>query len=340
MSESQGQVVRLVRRPVGRPVAEDFAYDTEPAGALADGQVLVRVTDLSMDPAMRGWMAEGKSYIPPVELGAVMRAAGAGVVLDSRHPGFSQGDWAVGMLGVRELSVADGSSLIRSDPALGLPPEVLVGGLGGTGLTAYFGLTDVGQAQQGETVLVSAAAGAVGSVVGQVAKILGCRAVGMAGGPDKCRYVVEELGFDACIDYKAEAERLAAAVRQACAEGVDVYFDNVGGASLEAALSNLARGGRIVLCGAISQYNADVSQWSGPRNYMNLLVKRGRMQGFVLFDYKERYAEGAVALGQWWMAGRLKFEHTIIEGLDRFVETLDRLWSGDKKGKLILRIPR
>ena len=319
-------------------MADDFTVDSEAVPALDEGQVLARVTDISMDPAMRGWMAATKSYIPAVEIGAVMRAAAVGVVHDSRHPAFAQGDLAVGLLGLREWAVVDGTSLIRSDPALGLPPEVLVGGLGGTGLTAYFGLLDVGAATKGDTVLVSAAAGAVGSVVGQVAKILGCRAVGLAGGPEKCRYVVEELGFDACIDYKGRGEDLAAAVREACPAKVDVYFDNVGGVMLEAALSNLARGGRVVLCGAISQYNAPKEAWAGPRNYMNLLVKRGRMQGFVLFDYEDRYAEGAVALGQWWMAGKLKFEHTIVHGLHNFVPALQRLWSGDKRGKLILRL--
>ncbi len=331
-------MVLLVRRPSGRPVREDFAWETRTVGAPGEGEVLVRVTHLSIDPAMRGWMTATRSYIPAVEIGAVMRAAGVGVVEESRHPGFAKGDLAVGLLGLQEWAVLPGKTLIRSSPSLAVPPEVLVGGLGGTGLTAYFGLTDVGQATKGETVLVSAAAGAVGSVVGQVAKILGCRAVGLAGGPDKCRYVTEELGFDACIDYKARGAELAKAVREACPDKVDVYFDNVGGDILEAALANLSRGGRIVLCGAISQYNADQDKWRGPRNYMSLLVKRGRMQGFVLFDYQDRYAEGAVALGQWWMEGRLRLDHTIVEGLHAFPEALDRLWSGDKRGKLILRI--
>ena len=334
----QGRAVRLVRRPQGRPVVDDFSWDVETVGPLEEGQVLVAVSDVSIDPAMRGWMTAAKSYIPAVELGQVMRAAGAGVVRESRHAGFSPGDLAVGLLGLRELAVVHGGSLIRSAPSLGVPSEVLVGGLGGTGLTAYFGLTDVGAVRSGETVLVSAAAGAVGSVVGQVAKILGCRAVGLAGGPEKCRHVVEDLGFDACIDYKARAEDLVAAVHEACPDRVDVYFDNVGGAPLEAALAPLSHGARIVLCGAVSQYNADHQGWHGPRNYMNLLVRRASMRGFVLFDYADRYAEGALQLAGWWAEGRLKFHHPFVEGLDAYVDALNRLWDGDKLGKLVLRI--
>ncbi len=325
---------RLAARPVGMPKRSDWELTTEPVPEPGEGQVLVQVLYLSLDPAMRGWMNEGRSYIPPVGIGEVMRASGAGRVVKSRHPDFAAGDDVTGILNIQEYALVDGRQLTKVD-ASAIPLPVYVSGLGMTGMTAYFGLLDVGKPEPGQTVVVSGAAGAVGMIVGQIAKIKGCRVVGIAGGAEKCGYIVDELGFDAAIDYKAE--NVAKALRQHCPKGIDVYFDNVGGDVLDACLVNLARRARIVLCGAISQYNA-TGGVKGPSNYMMLLVTRSRMEGFVVFDYADRYGEGARQLAQWLKEGRLKSREHIVKGFESFPETLLKLFEGENVGKLILEV--
>ena len=325
---------RLAARPVGLPRCSDWNVTEEPAGQPAEGEVLVKVLYISLDPAMRGWMNEGKSYIPPVALGEVMRAGAAGRVIASRHPGFIAGDHVTGVLGVQEYALAQGKHLIKVDPRVAALP-VYLGTLGMPGLTAYFGLLEIGRPQPGQTVVVSGAAGAVGSVVGQIAKIKGCRAVGIAGGPDKCRYLVDELGFDAAIDYKAG--QVKAGLKEHCPQGIDVYFDNVGGDILDAALARLARGARVIICGAISQYN-NTQAVKGPANYLSLLVNRATMTGMVVFDYAARYAEAAREMSGWMAAGKLKSREDIVAGFDKFPEALLKLFAGENNGKLVLQV--
>lgn len=328
-------VCRLAARPVGLPKLSDWQIDEVPAAAPADGEFLVQVEYLSVDPAMRTWMNAGRSYVPAVEIGEVMRAGGIGRVVESRHPGFATGDEVFGTFGVQRYAVSDGRDVTPVDTTLA-PAPVHLGALGISGLTAYFGLLDVGRPQPGQTVVVSGAAGSVGSIAGQIARIKGCRVVGIAGGADKCRWLVEELGFDAAIDYKAGDLRKQ--LRTHAPDGIDVFFDNVGGATLEAALSRLARGARVVICGAISQYNAD-DELRGPANYMQLLVARASMTGFVIFDYADRYREGVVQLADWLRSGELRSREQVIEGgVGDFPEVLLALFRGDNTGKLILAL--
>jgi len=326
--------VRLAARPVGLPKRSDWQFTSEPVPEPGEGEVLVKVRYLSLDPAMRGWMNEGKSYIPPVGIGEVMRAGGIGQVIASRHPDFAEGDSVSGRLNVQDYACVPGAQLSKVDPAAA-PLPVYLSALGMPGMTAYFGLLDIGKPQPGETVVVSGAAGAVGTVVGQIAKLKGCRVVGIAGGAGKCRYLVEEMGFDAAVDYKAEDVR--AALRRECPKGIDVFFDNVGGDTLEAALANLARHARIVICGAISQYN-NTTPAPGPKNYMALLVNRARMEGMVVFDYADRYAEAVRDLSAWMAEGKLKSREHIVCGLDGFPEALLKLFTGENFGKLVLKV--
>ncbi|HEY3019325.1 MAG TPA: NADP-dependent oxidoreductase [Solirubrobacteraceae bacterium] len=327
--------IRLAARPTGLPKPSDWEHTTEPAREPGDGEVLVRTLYLSLDPAMRGWMNEGRSYIEPVALGDVMRAGGVGEVVASRTPDLAEGAHVSGLLGAQEYATLPAKTVIPVDPSLA-PLPVYLGALGLTGMTAYFGLLDVGQAKEGDTVVVSGAAGAVGSVTGQIAKIKGCRAVGIAGGEEKCRWLVDELGFDAAIDYKNE--NVGRALRTHAPDGVDVFFDNVGGDILDAVLVGLARGARVVICGAISQYNA-TGAMRGPANYMMLLVNRARMEGFVVFDYASRYGEAAKELAGWLSDGRLKAREDIVEGgLDAFHDTLLKLFRGENVGKLVLQV--
>lgn len=312
----------------------DFEFITVPAGAPGAGEVLVRVLYLSLDPAMRGWMNAGKSYVAPVGLGEVMRAGGVGRVVASNDPTLAAGDLVVGITGIQDYVVSKAAGLRKIDPQVAPPPRYL-GALGMTGLTAYFGLLDIGQPKEGETVVVSAAAGAVGAVVGQIAKIKGCRVIGIAGGAAKCSYIVDELGFDAAVDYKNEDVRKALA--RHCPKGIDIYFDNVGGEILETALSLLARRARVIICGAISQYNSTTGM-VGPRNYMSLLVNHALMEGFVVFDYAERYAEGMKALAGWTIEGKLKAREDVVDGLDTFPDTLLKLFRGENFGKLVIKV--
>ncbi len=308
----------LAARPVGMPKRSDWNYAAEPIPDLADGQLLIKILYVSLDPAMRGWMNEGKSYVPPVGIGEVMRAGGLGRVVQSKNPAFAVGDHVYGMLGVQQFAVNAGKGLTKVDPKLA-PLPVYLGTLGMPGMTAYFGLLDIGKPKEGDTVVVSGAAGAVGMVVGQIAKIKGCRVVGIAGGQEKCQYVVRDLGFDAAIDYKAEDVRKS--LHTHCPDGINVYFDNVGGDILEAALANLARGARIVICGAISQYCA-TGPVKGPSNYLSLLVNRASMTGMVVFDYADRYAVAGREMAGWMAAGKLKTREHIVEGLETFPDTL------------------
>lgn len=324
----------LAAHPIGLPKRTDWVYKEEPLRDPGDGEFLVKIIYISLDPAMRGWMSNSKSYVPPVGIGEVMRALGLGRVVASKNPGFAPGDYVYGLLGVQEFAISNGKGLTTVDPAIASLP-VYLGALGMPGMTAYFGLLDVGQPKPGETVVVSCAAGAVGTIVGQIAKIKGCRAVGIAGGAEKCRYVVKDLGFDAAIDYKTDDVRKA--LQQHCPRGVDVYFDNVGGEILDIVLAQLARGARVALCGAISQYNT-VTGIKGPSNYLSLLVNRASMKGFLVIDYAGRYGEAAREMSEWMAAGKLKTREDIVEGFDKFPETLLKLFKGENTGKLILKL--
>jgi NADPH-dependent curcumin reductase CurA len=338
MSLDTNQQFRLASRPVGLPTDANWQLTDEPLAPLAEGQVRVKVLYLSLDPAMRGWMNEGKSYIRPVAIGEVMRAGGVGVVTESRSKRFAIGDHVSGPLGVqRWWTGADddkGSPLVKIDPALA-PLPAWLNVLGMPGMTAYFGLREIGQPKAGETVVVSAAAGAVGMTVGQVAKHLGCRVVGIAGGADKCRFVVEELGFDACIDYKGGSVKDG--LKQHCPDGVDVYFDNVGGEILDTVLTRINMKARIVICGAISQYN-NTTPVKGPANYLSLLVNRARMEGIVVFDYADRYHLGIAQLGQWMKEGKIHSKEDIVQGLENFPQALNMLFEGKNFGKLVLQV--
>ena len=325
---------RLAARPHGLPVASDWEFRSEAIPTPGEGELLIRVLFISLDPAMRGWMNEGRSYIPPVGIGEVMRALGAGEVVELRHPGFSAGDHVTGSFGVQAYALSDGSGVtcVSTDLA---PLTTYLSVLGMTGMTAYFGLLDIGKPVAGDTVVVSGAAGAVGMAVGQIAKIKGCRVIGIAGGPEKCRFIVDELGFDAAIDYKSEDVRIA--LREQCPDRINVYFDNVGGDVLDAALTRLARHARIVICGSVSQYNNE-GPARGPANYMALLVDRARMEGFLVFDFAARYQEAGAEMAGWIAEGRLRSLEDIITGLESFPDTLLRLFRGENFGKLILGV--
>jgi NADPH-dependent curcumin reductase CurA len=326
---------RLPARPVGLPETSDWEWVEQPAPEPEAGEFRTALEYLSLDPAMRGWMNAGRSYVPPVGIGEVMRASGIARVVESRHPDFPVGELVSGLFGVQRYAVSDGRGVTRVDTALA-PPPVHLGALGMTGLTAYFGMLDVGRPEPGQTVVVSGAAGAVGSVAGQIARIKGARVIGVAGGAEKCAWLVEELRFDAAIDYRQGD--LRAELRRHTPDGVDVYFDNVGGEVLDEVLRRLARGARVVICGAISQYNAEQAP-RGPANYMQLLVARASMTGFLVFDFAERYAEGIAQLSEWRRAGQLHSREDIVRGgLEQFPEVLLRLFRGENTGKLILQL--
>jgi hypothetical protein len=332
MSTLVNHQFRLAKRPVGMVQRSDFEYAEAPVAEPGEGEALVKILYISLDPAMRGWMNEGKSYVPPVGIGEVMRAGAVGRVIASRDSNLAVGDHVVGVLGVQEYAVAKAKGLTKVDPKL-VPLPVYLGTLGMPGMTAYFGLLEIGQPKAGETVVVSGAAGAVGQVVGQIAKIKGCRVVGIAGGADKCAYL-RSIGFDAAIDYKHEDVK--AALKQHCPKGVDVYFDNVGGEILDVVLTQLAMHARIVICGAISQYNE--SKMKGPSNYMSLLVNRAMMKGMVVFDYASRYGEAAREMAGWMATGQLKTREDVVAGLETFPETLLKLFKGENTGKLVLKV--
>jgi NADPH-dependent curcumin reductase len=339
LSSLTNHQVRLAQRPIGTPGRECWSFTTEPVTEPADGGVLVKTLALSLDPAMRGWMNDGKSYIAPVQINEVMRAGGVGTVIASKNPAFAVGDTVNATLGVQEYCLIPGDQIKRNgmfkiDLRVGSATQWL-NVLGMPGMTGYFGLMDVGQPQAGETVVVSGAAGAVGQTVGQIAKLKGCRVVGIAGGAAKCEWVVKELGFDACIDYKAGDVK--AGLKEHCPKGVDIYFDNVGGDILDAVLARINRKARIIICGAISQYN-NTTPVKGPANYLSLLVNRARMEGIVVFDYADRYHLAIAEMAGYLKDGRMKSKEDVVVGLDTFPETLLKLFNGENFGKLVLQV--
>lgn len=325
----------LRNRPEGMPDATTWSLETAAIPEPGEGEVLIRQHYVSLDPAMRGWLNDARSYIAPVEIGAVMRAGSVGQVIKANnHPKLKEGDFVSGWGGVQQYTVTDGENWYPVDPKVA-PLPMYIGTLGMPGMTAYFGILQEGKIKEGDVVLVSGAAGAVGSVVGQIGKIKGCKVIGIAGGAAKCKYIVEELGFDAAIDYKSE--NVYDAIKRECPKGLDVYFDNVGGEILDAALSRIRMGARIVICGAISQYN-NKKDVRGPKNYLALLVNRASMKGMVVFDYAADYKKAAMEMGAWMMQGKLKSKEDVYEGIENFPETFGRLFTGDKMGKLVLKV--
>lgn len=325
----------LAKRPFGMPTADTWSLETNELPKCLEGQILIENHYISLDPAMRGWMNNSKSYIPPVELGNVMRAGSIGKVIESNnHPKYKVGDVVSGWGGVQQYSLTEGKGYYKVDTKLA-PMPTYIGALGMPGMTAYFGILEVGKIKKGDTVLISGAAGAVGSVAGQIAKIKGCTVIGIAGGPAKCKYLTEELGFDGAIDYKNESVILK--IKEHAPKGIDVYFDNVGGDILDAALARIRMHARIVICGAISQYN-NTTAIKGPSNYLSLLVNRATMQGMVVMDYATDYGKAALDMGVWMKQGKLKSREDIYEGIENFYPTFQRLFNGDKKGKLILKV--
>ncbi|MEL7219315.1 MAG: NADP-dependent oxidoreductase [Pseudomonadota bacterium] len=327
----------LQRRPDGEPVPEDFELVTEPTPELAEGQFLIRNHYASLDPAMRGWMDAGGNYMPPVPLGTSMRASTIGVVEESRAEGFEPGQWVMGLNALEDYSISQVGGFTQPiDPTLVPSVTNYLSIFGAVGMTAYFGFLEVCEPKEGETVLVTGAAGAVGSLVGQLAKIHGCRAVGIAGGPEKCAKLTEKYGFDAAIDYKGKDETaLIEAIGEACPNGVDVIFENVGGEILDAGLMNLNLYARVGLCGLISEYNTPPR---GARNLWNLIVTRSSIRGLLVMDYVERFPEGAAKMAEWAAAGKLASEEHIDEGLETAYDSFMRLFAGSNQGKMILKI--
>jgi NADPH-dependent curcumin reductase CurA len=326
---------RLAERPSGLDFDRCFRMVEEPAPEPgADGDVLVRNLLFSLDPTQRGWIARD-TYLPAVKIGDVMRSGAGGRVVESRHPDFAVGDLVIGMFGWQDYTLIKANASPPTKVIPGVPLELAMGVLGVTGITAYFGLLEVGRPKKGETVVVSGAAGATGSVVGQIARIHGCRVVGIAGGAEKCDWLVREARFDAAIDYKAED--VPARLRELCPAGIDIYFDNVGGDILDAALAQLAMRGRVVLCGAIATYN-DSELRPGPKHYLNLLLKRGRMEGFLVLDYMARAPEAVTALWAWVQRGDLVHMVDVQQGFENAPSTLKRLFAGENRGKQLLRI--
>jgi NADPH-dependent curcumin reductase CurA len=327
--------VRLKARPAGIPQAEHFEIVTAPLPALRERQILVRNDYLSVEPAMRGWVSAVANYSDPVGIGEVMRAFAAGEVIASRHPQFAAGDKVMGMFGWQEQAVVDATAVMRKIAERDLPLSLSLGILGLNGITAYFGLIDVGRPRPGDTVVVSTAAGAVGSAVGQIAKIAGCRTVGIAGGAEKTQQCLDSFGYDAAVDYKAKDFDAALAV--ACGAGVNVYFDNTAGAISDAVLAKLALGARVVICGT-----ASVASWNptpmGPRVERQLLVKRASMAGFIIFDYAPRYAEAIARLADWVRAGKLRYREDIQEGIEACPGAIARLYRGENLGKSLIRL--
>ena len=325
----------LARRPQGMINPADFTWTEGPVPTPADREVLVKNLWLSCDPTQRGWIA-GDTYLPAVKIGEVVRSFAVGRVIESKHPRFQKDQLVQGLFGWQDYAcVKPGTPSAPSEVPAGVPIETAMSALGLTGITAYFGLLEVGRPKAGETVVVSGAAGATGSAVGQIAKVHGCRAIVIAGGAEKCKRLTTELGFDAAIDYKSED--VGARLRELCPKGIDVFFDNVGGEILDAALARLAMRGRVVLCGAISRYN-DNTLAPGPKNYLNLLVQRGRMEGFIVLDFLARSGEAVTALAQWLREGKLKDRVDVQHGLENAPAALARLFKGENDGKQLVKI--
>ncbi len=334
MIRNQNRKFVLAARPQGMPSEECFRLVEEPLPEPGPGEALIRARYLSLDPYMRGRMSDAPSYVKGVDIGEVMTGGVVGEVIRSETPELATGDIVEGLLGWQEYAVAKPKAVRKIDPDLA-PISTALGVLGMPGVTAYFGLLDVGRLKVGETVFVSAASGAVGSVVGQIAKIEGCRAAGSVGSDAKVAYVTKELGFDAALNYRT-AHDLDAAVAEACPEGIDVYFDNVGGAITDAVLGHINIGARVVICGQISQYNLTEPELV-PRNLRLFLVKRARLQGFLVFDYADRYPEALAALAGWIKAGKLKYHEDVIEGFENMPAAFLRLFTGGNLGKQLVK---
>jgi NADPH-dependent curcumin reductase CurA len=335
VSKTNRRVI-LAKRPSGLVDDETVRTESEPAPSPADGEALVKVRYLSIDPTIRTWMDDVPSYLPPIQIGEVVRSGGVGEVVESRTDAYQPGQLVFGMTGWQDYVIADAGEKSMQVLPEGVPPGIAIGILGVTGMTAYFGITDVGQIKDGDVVVISGAAGATGSAAGQIAKIKGAKkVVGIAGGAEKCAYIVDELGFDEAIDYKND--NVAARLRQACPDGIDLYFDNVGGSILNDCLANLALRGRVVLCGAISTYNDDGPP-TGPSNYLTLLVRRGRMEGFIIIDYLDRFPGAQMEVAGWIAEGKIKSSEHIVEGLEKAPDALNLLFSGGNTGKVIVAL--
>ncbi len=326
----------LANRPTGLVDENTLRMESEPVPEPADGEALVQVRYLSIDPTIRTWMDDVPSYLPPIGIGEVIRSGGVGEVIESRTDAYQPGQLLFGMTGWQDYVIADAGEKSMQVLPDGVPPGIAIGILGVTGMTAYFGLIDVGKVTEGDVVVISGAAGATGSAAGQIAKIKGAKkVVGIAGGAEKCAYIVDELGFDEAIDYKND--NVAARLREACPDGIDLYFDNVGGSILNDCLANLALRGRVVLCGAISTYNDDGPP-TGPSNYLTLLVRRGRMEGFIIIDYLDRFGPAQMEMAGWIAEGKIKSSEHIVEGLEKAPDALNLLFTGGNTGKVIVAL--
>ncbi|MEK6284402.1 MAG: NADP-dependent oxidoreductase [Acidobacteriota bacterium] len=335
MTERMNRQWRLAARPVGKFKESDFSFAEAPVPELKEGELLVHNQYLSLDPTNRGWANEVDTYLPAVKLGDVMRGGAIGVVEESRNPGFKAGDHVSGLLGWQDYAVTDGLGLTKLPDIPAVPLTAYMGLFGHIGLTAYYGLLDVGKPKAGETLVVSAAAGAVGSLAGQIGKIVGCRVVGIAGSDEKCRWLAEELGFDAAVNYKKG--NVLEALKRECPNGIDVDFENVGGEILDAVLALINIGARISLCGLISQYNA-TERVPGPYNLAMLIVRRARIEGFLVTDYMDRAQEAMTQLGRWLMEGKIKYRVDVVEGLDQAPRAVNKLFDGSNQGKLVIKI--
>lgn len=325
----------LAARPVGMVKESDFTYREVPVPEPADGQVLVRVEYISLDPSMRGQMENRADYVAPLEIGDVMRAGAVGRVVASRRADLPEGALVSGSLGMQDFAVSDGRQPPLRRFADDVDPTMALGILGGTGMTAYFGLLDIGKPKAGDTVVISGAAGATGSVAGQIARIQGCRVVGIAGTAEKCRWLTDDLGFDAAIDYRNED--VGAALDRHCPDGIDVYFDNVGGEILDLCLARIATGARVVICGGISRYNA-TGPLPGPKNYFNLVFRRARMEGFIVLDFADRFDAALRQMREWIDAGQLTQRVTVVEGFEALPGALIKLFEGFNTGKLMVKV--
>ena len=335
MTKISNRQILLATRPDGLPINSNWKIVDNNVPEINAGQILVKNKFISIDPAMRGWMNDRATYVPPIPLGSVMRALSVGEVMQSENSSFTEGDEVAGLGGVQNFCASDGEDWEKIDTALSALPMWL-DTLGIAGLTAYCGLLEVGKPKAGDTVLISGAAGSVGSHVGQIAKIKGCRVVGIAGGPEKCNHIIKTLHFDDAIDYKTEP--LRDGLKRTCKDGIDIFFDNVGGETLNLALGRINVGARVVICGAISQYNV-TEMPTGPASYINLLGRRSRMEGFIYFDFKEKWPEMQKDLAAWHAAGKIQTKHDIVQGsVDLFPDTLLRLFKGDNFGKLMLQL--
>jgi NADPH-dependent curcumin reductase len=332
----QNRRLVLAQRPSGMVDESTVRMETEQMPELVDGEALVKVRYISIDPTIRTWMDDAPGYLPPIQIDETVRAGGVGEVIESRSDAYQAGQLLFGMTGWQDYVIADGAARAMQTLPDGVPPTVALGVLGVTGMTAYFGMTDVGRVKEGDVVVVSGAAGATGSSAGQIAKIKGAKkVVGIAGGPEKCAHIVEQLGFDEAIDYKNE--KVAQRIHETCPDGVDLYFDNVGGSILNDTLGNLALRGRVVLCGAISSYNSDGPP-PGPSNYINLLIRRGRMEGFIILDYFDRFPAAQAEVAGWLSEGKLKSSEHVVEGLEHAPDALNLLFTGGNTGKVVVKV--